>query len=203
MIRVAAAVRNKQPSTRFAIASFNMKQAIKARELSQESGLEIDVRVNSTPELIEAADICLACSGSVSLELLYHAKPTIIYYQISRWAFWLQDKVRIARYITLTNLLNADRISRKAGENYDPDSTHAEQLPMPEYLVCEDKSAAIAARVVDWLTIDELRNRKIEELGKLRDRFAHPGASLRAAEYITDVLGIARESSGEFSRKSA
>jgi len=121
MIRAAATIRQHSPSTRFAVASFNMKQAIKARELSQNCGLDIDVRVNCTPELIEAADICLACSGSVSLELLYHAKPTIIYYQVSRFGYWLQDKIRIARYITLVNLLDADQISRKAGESYNPD----------------------------------------------------------------------------------
>ena len=206
MLRVAVAVKKRIPTTRFAIASFNMKQAIKARELLQDSGLDIEVRVNCTPELIEAADICLACSGSVSLELLYHAKPTVVYYQVSRWAYWIQDKVRIARYITLTNLLDADRISRKAGENHDPDAINAVRLPMPEYLVCEDRSAKIAARVIDWLESEELRQRKIEELKNLRDRFAHPGASQRAADYITGVLGLAKEDAAKshsIARKSA
>jgi len=31
-----------------------------------------------------AADCAMACSGSVSLELLYHTKPTVILYHVSR-----------------------------------------------------------------------------------------------------------------------
>ena len=37
-----------------------------------------------TPELMRLADCCMAVSGSVSLELLYHTKPTVILYWISR-----------------------------------------------------------------------------------------------------------------------
>ena len=203
MLEVAQKVRQQIPSIRLAIASYSIHQAIKARELSHDCGFELEIRVNSTPELVAAADVCLACSGSVSLELLYHAKPTIIYYQISPWAFWLQDKIRIARYITLTNLLASDNILRKPGEFYDPDAPDAESIPMPEYLVCEDRSTPIARRIVRWLEDDDLRSRKTEELIELRERFAGPGASHHAADYIINALGRSQSSCKMPSRKSA
>ena len=49
------------------------------------AGLPIEVCVGRTPELIHLADCCMAVSGSVSLELLYHTKPTVILYWIRRW----------------------------------------------------------------------------------------------------------------------
>ena len=203
LLEIAGAVKKSLPTTRISIASFNIEQAIKARAFSQDSGLDIDVRVNCTPELVESADACLACSGSVSLELLFHAKPTVIYYQTSRWAYWLQDKIRICRYITLTNLLATSRIHRRPGEIYDPDSTDAEAVPMPEYLVCEDRTQPIANRIVEWLANNSSRQTKVEELIRLRDEFAHPGASQRAADYIIGVLKLPSTIGQLHSRKSA
>ena len=50
----------------------------------------IEVHVGRTPELIHLADCCMAVSGSVSLELLYQTKPTVILYWISRLAYFVQ-----------------------------------------------------------------------------------------------------------------
>ena len=52
-----------------------------------QAGLPIEVYVGKTPELIRLAECCMAVSGSVSLELLYHTKPTVILYWISRLAY--------------------------------------------------------------------------------------------------------------------
>ena len=54
---------------------------------------------------MHAANCCMACSGSVSLELLYHATPTVILYWVSRSAFFVQRLFRKVKYITLLNLL--------------------------------------------------------------------------------------------------
>ncbi len=45
------------------------------------------------------------------LELLYHAKPSVILYQISRFGFFIQNRYRRVRYITLVNLLTAKEIA--------------------------------------------------------------------------------------------
>src|SRR5262249_5553244 len=75
-LQAAALVRQKFPQVHFAIASFKSQQAQLARQAVADSGLPIDVHLRKTPELIHAADCCMAVSGSVSLELLYHTKPT-------------------------------------------------------------------------------------------------------------------------------
>ncbi|MEM7313561.1 MAG: lipid-A-disaccharide synthase [Planctomycetota bacterium] len=187
---VVEKVQSESKSARFAVASFKPAHATKAKDMIAERGLDVEVYQGRTPELIEAADVCLACSGSVSLELLYHTTPSIIQYKISPMAFRLQNRFRIARYITLVNLLETDRIERRPGEHYDPDEDAADSVPMPEYLSHEDCSTAIARRVLKLLTDKEGYERNRERLKQLREKYALPGASQRAAEYISMTLGM-------------
>ena len=68
------------------IAAFKPAQAELARQAASSSRLPVDVYVRKTRESIHAASCCMAVSGSVSLELLYHAKPTVILYWINPFA---------------------------------------------------------------------------------------------------------------------
>ena len=67
-----------------------------ARTMAREAaavGLEMEIHTGKTPELVHAADCCMAVSGSVSLELLYHTKPTVILYWVTRRAHWLAKRL--------------------------------------------------------------------------------------------------------------
>lgn len=187
-LKAAAMVRQRVPDVRLAIASFKPRQAEMARRQVAASGLLIDVHVGKTPELIRLADCCMAVSGSVSLELLYQAKPTVILYWISRLAYFVQGFFRKVKYITLVNLLNADEIYPKDITPYDPAQPDADRVLYPEYLTCADKSAQIAAHVVEWLTDPAKRETRVAELTALKTKVAHGGASSRAAQYIVDSL---------------
>ena len=187
-LQAARIVQHEVPSAQFAIASYNEKQADIAREQVTAAGLSIDVFVGRTPELIHAADCCLACSGSVSLELLHHQKPTVIHYRIGPFLAVLRWALLKTRYITLVNMLASDNIFSRRGETYDPDAPGAEEVPFPEYLTRHDKAEPMAAHIVRWLTNEPERRRRIAQLARLRARYGHPGASLRAAEYIVTAL---------------
>ena len=119
------------PGVRFAVASFKPHQAELAREAVADSGLPIEVFVRRTPELIHLADCCLAVSGSVSLELLYQTKPTVILYWISPLAFAVQKRFRSVKYITLVNLLTTDELFPKDTTPYDPDSSERSTCCFP------------------------------------------------------------------------
>ena len=181
----AKIIRKRLPRVRFAIASFNKEQAALATETLKEQDFEADVYVGKTPELIEAATCCLACSGSVSLELLYHTKPAVIHYRIGKIPFFVQRYFRKVRYITLANLLATnDRYCRR-GETYDP-KVDAERVPFPEYLTSVDKSNEMAQHIVTWLTDPKSYQAVSAQLQSLKERFAIPGASKNAASYILD-----------------
>ncbi len=108
MIESARRIQARVPQVQFAVASFKPQQARVARAMVDQSGLPIEVFTRRTPELIHLADCCLAVSGSVSLELLYQCKPTVILYWISPLAYRVQSWFRRVKYITLVNLLACD-----------------------------------------------------------------------------------------------
>ena len=187
-LKAAEGVRSRVRNVRFAIAAFKPHQAEYARRLVAESGLPVEVYVGRTPELIHLAECCMACSGSVSLELLYHKKPTVILYWVTRFAYWVQGYFRKVRYITLVNLLNARELFSAKLTPYDPKEPGAERVLFPEYLTWEDKSTQIAGHITRWLVDDNRREGLVAELAKLKARVAHGGASRTAAEYILAQL---------------
>ncbi len=187
-IKAAYDIHQAQPDTRFAIASFNEKQAVIARDLIRDSSLPIDIHLGKTPELIHAATCCMACSGSVSLELLYHNKPTVILYWVSRLGYFVQKHFRTVKYITLVNLFAADDLFPKRITPYDPNEPGADKIPFPEYVTCGDKSQQLASHIVEWLSDEDKLADRIDLLHELGQEHARPGASARAAEYIVATL---------------
>ena len=141
-----------------------------------------------TPELMHLATCCMACSGSVSMELLYYTKPTVIHYWISPLAYAVQKRFRKVKYITLVNLLSTGELYPADLSPYDPSQPGAEKVLFPEYLTCEDKSAAVAGHVIQWLKDPAALARQVAALEQLKAEVAHGGASARAAEYILREL---------------
>jgi lipid-A-disaccharide synthase len=171
-LKAAAGIQRTVGAARFAVAAFKPQHAETVRGMIEKlsagakpHAADIEVHVGHTPELMHLADCAMACSGSVSLELLYHAKPTVILYRVSRPAYLVQGFFRQAKYITLVNLL-------------------ADEMLFPEYLTCEDRSGEIAGHVIEWLREPAERAARVAALERLRAEVAHPGASRRAAEEI-------------------
>ena len=187
-LKAAAQVHAAVPEARFAVAAFKPHQADMARREAAASGLPIEVYCGKTPELMRLADCCMAVSGSVSLELLYHCRPTVVLYWISRPGYFVQRFFRKVKYITLVNLLAADELFPKDLTPFDPSQPDADKVLFPEYLTCEDRSAQVAGHVIEWLTDPAKRQARIEALARLKAQVAGGGASQRAAEYIVRTL---------------
>jgi lipid-A-disaccharide synthase len=187
-IKTVAKVNKAVPRSRFAIAAFRPHQADFAKELVEKSGLPIRVYQNKTPELMRAAHCCLACSGSVSLELLHHRKPTVILYWIPRYAYIIQTWFKKVKYITLVNLLSTKNIDDSDLRPFDPSQPDADQVLFPEYLTYEDKTDQLAAHLIEWLTDSGRYIQRVEQLDSLAKEVGIPGASFRAASYIVDEL---------------
>jgi len=77
MLAAGQKVHAARPDTRFLVAAFNQRQAEAVRAILP-AGLPVEIHVGRTPEIIELAEACIAVSGSVSLELMYRAKPTVV-----------------------------------------------------------------------------------------------------------------------------
>lgn len=189
LLNAAKRIQAEVPQSRFAIAAFNERFAARARELLASTGLAADVHVGRTQELIAAAECCLATSGSVSLELLWHEKPTVIVYKINLLWRLLQLGFLQVRYVTLVNLLASADINPRERKLFRPDQPDADQVPMPEYVRMQDPSESMAAHVVDWLNDPQQMAHYVDLLRRIKAHVAQPGACRRAAEIIVRALG--------------
>lgn len=192
LLDTAKSVLVENDTCRFAIAFFNESQRQMSSKLIADSKLPIEVYVGKTPELMRAAYACVACSGSVSLELLYHRKPTVIVFKVRRLAMVVQAFLLRIKFITLVNLIAAKEIRRTSFRVYDPDDPNAESCVMPEYLTAGDPSKKVARRVLGWLSDVRSHSENVAQLDHLANRYAQPGATARAADYLLKELSRER-----------
>lgn len=190
MLRAAARVAAERPDVRFVVACHHGRHAEQARSIAQEtfdaskrgSGppsidpARLHVFAGRTPELMRLADAAWAVSGSVSLELLNDALPTVVLYTIRPFDLWVARWFIKSRFICLVNLL-------------------ANAEVMPEFLVDRDASPELAAQALRWLNQPKERGESSRRLAELRERVAKPGASERAAAGIAEALGVRVQSS--------
>jgi lipid-A-disaccharide synthase len=187
-LKAAALVRAQVPDVRFAIATFKPQHTVMARRLVAYSRMPIDVYNGKTPELIQLATCTMAASGSVSLELLHHTKPTVIQYIVNRTGYWMQLLLRKVKYITLVNLLTADELYPQDMSPYAPNQPGSEKVLFPEYVSYQDRSAQVAAHVIEWLNNDARLADRIDRLAALKAQVCQPGSCAKAADYILQAL---------------
>jgi lipid-A-disaccharide synthase len=192
-LRAAQLVRHRVSDARFAVAAYKPKHAEQCAALARQTGLPVEIHVGRTPELMAAAHSCLACSGSVSLELLYHTKPTVIHYRASVALSLIAKTLATVPFITLVNLLVCDDLAPKNPQPYDPDRPDADKALFPEYPTHRDRSVDLARHLVEWLSDDAKHELLVARLAALKQQIAHGGASQRASQYILRALGCPSE----------
>jgi lipid-A-disaccharide synthase len=179
MISSALKIRARYPDSRFLVAAFNERHAAIAREVITAAGacnLPMEVHVGYTPEIIELAEACIAVSGSVSLEIMYRAKPAVIVYRMKPLSLWLARRLVKLPYFTLVNLL--------AGEEL-----------FPEIATSQDKSDRISEHVLGWLNDSKARMKVVNCIAALRDRVAMPGACEKSATFLLSAIETAKHAS--------
>jgi lipid-A-disaccharide synthase len=177
MIQAANKMAFVRPGVRFAVACLHERHKKLAEGIlhsviekeGRSPGLEIDIHASRTPELIRLARVAWAVSGSVGLELMVEALPSVVVYKIRRFDLWVARFFIKARYISLVNLL-------------------ADTELFPEYLTWRDVSDELVRWSLSWLDDPRARHEAREALATLRHHVARPGAADRAAESIVSWL---------------
>ena len=151
MIRAAVKLAQQRPASRFAVACLHERHKALAEQIIARTARDadghpaaapsIEIHAARTPELIRLADVAWAVSGSVSLELMMEALPTVILYKLNRLDLWIARPFIKAKYITLVNLL-------------------ADAELMPEYLTVGTSRTSWCSWAATWLDDpDRLRPR--------------------------------------------
>jgi len=122
--------------------------------------------------LMRRSALCIAASGTVTLETALLGTPTIVAYKLSPLTFALARRVVRVPYISLPNLILGEGV-------------------FPEHLQQDADAAPLAARAVEWLAtpgrLDAIRQR----LERLRELLGPPGAPERAARSVLEAAGHA------------
>jgi lipid-A-disaccharide synthase len=203
LVRAAAEIRAEVPRARFAIGALHERHARRISEVIDADtagrGLGIEIHAGRTRSMIGTAAAAIACSGSVSLELLAARVPTVIVYRLAGWAYVAQSWLRQARYFTLVNLLaSQEPIGPVQGvwlpplgiPPADPEAVY------PEYLSVRDPADRVAAHVVEWLVDAEARRRVVNRLEAIASVVARPGSAARAAAVVLTIAGGGLAASG-------
>ena len=191
LLNTARRLQARNPKLKVGVASFNDRQSDRARREIKAAGLEFEVHTGRTAELIDRATCCLACSGSVSLELLYHQVPSVILYRVSQLKKFLGQLVLRSRFITLPNLMAVDDIRRTRWRLADPNIPEdLSEMLIPEFLATSDCSEPMANILQGWLESPRAHQQQVERLGQLRNQVAQPGASQRAANWVVEFIRL-------------
>jgi lipid-A-disaccharide synthase len=170
LVRAATRIHQARPDTRFLFACFKDAHRQMVEASLRGCGLPAETFVGRTTEVIRAARACVAVSGSVGLELLYHGKPSAVVYRVGRLDLKIARPFIKARYISLVNLL--------AGREL-----------FPELLTDRCEAEALSGHVLGWLNDAGAYEARCRELAELRERVARPGACGRVAEHVLRALG--------------
>ncbi len=114
-----------------------------------------------------------AVSGSVGLELMVEALPSVVLYKIRPFDLWVARFFIKSRFISLVNLL-------------------ADAEVMPEYLTAQDVSGDLANWAESWLNDPAKREQAVSAARGPAQRVAVPRASERAADQIVKALETTR-----------
>ena len=170
MYRTAVRIHQARPDARFLVACFKPHQQKWIDDyLARHAPLPLTTHVGKTPEIIDLATACITVSGSVSLELLWRAKPSVVVYRMGRVGLKVARWLLKVPYICLVNLL--------AGKEL-----------YPEFATYRCESAPVAEHVLRWLNEPAVYAAACSELTALRDQVAAPGACERSARYVLDAL---------------
>jgi lipid-A-disaccharide synthase len=196
LVRAAATIRRDVPNARLAIGALHERHARRIEEVLRSTdtapSLGIEVHAGRTRSLIHEATAAIACSGSVSLELLAARVPTVIVYRISGLAYVVQSWLRHARFITLVNLLACRDPVGPVRPVLRPPATVPPADPeavYPEYLAVQEPSARAAAHVVEWLTDPMARRRVVDRLEAIAAEVVRGGSAERAAAAVLAIAG--------------
>lgn len=186
LIDSANSIREKHPQARFAMGCYDQNHLEFVLPKCSDAGIE--AYAGKTQELMTQSSACIACSGSVSLELLHHRIPTVVVYNIGLVKYIVQIFVLQCKFITLPNLMNAADIKKTKWLPFNPDAPNGEPVLMPEYLTWRNPAARVAQHIARWLGSAQELEQKKTELDQLASQYAKPGATRAAATYIIEQL---------------
>jgi lipid-A-disaccharide synthase len=174
MLEIIKRVSRIVPSVRWVVGNYRPHQLTRCREMQIAANVSapLEYFVNSTSEVIEAADCCFMVSGSISLELLARQTPGVVLYRANSFARLVARAMMICRFITLPNLI-------------------ADRELMPEFISAgnpERDIRTMTALLIEWVSKSEVIASRKETLARLAGHATTTGATGRTAQLLLRLI---------------
>ena len=170
MLQAAARLARRMPHAHFVLPLASTIRADQVRPLLQGRDLQLTVMEGKTHEAIQACEVLVAASGSVTLEAAIFGTPLVVVYKVHRLSYEIGRRLIRVEHIGLVNLV--------AGETVAPE------------LIQDQVTAEGIVKEVMGILEDPGRQAWIRSrLEEVRRRLGSPGASSRAAEIALSLLG--------------
>ncbi len=169
---VLAQVRERHPDVRVALPTVQGVAAL-VRDLTRGWPVQPMIIEDAAQKraAFAAADVALAASGTVSLELAANACPMVIAYDMNPLTMWLTLRMALIDTVTLVNLVSETRV-------------------IPEFIAGRCRADLIAPAVLDLLENPDARARQTAAMEVTMDRLGRGGEApgLRAARSVLSFL---------------
>jgi len=169
MLESAKILMDKIPDSQFVIpvAASYLKEEIEA--MVKRSGISVKILEGSTYGILVSSDIAIICSGLATLEAAILGVPMVVVYKVSFLTYIIAKAVLKIPYISPPNILAGKEI-------------------VPELLQRKANPPDIANAVFFILKNSEKLENMKKGLSGVVSRLGPPGASLRAAEIVLEVI---------------
>jgi lipid-A-disaccharide synthase len=129
------------------------------------AGLAVSIAVESTDDVLDAADAVVTASGTATVQTALHDRPMVIVYRLSPLTYLLGR-----RFVQLTTF---GMVNLVAGRSI-----------VPELIQDQFTPDAVAREAISLLTDGERVAAMRRDLAEVRERLGAPGASHRAAQAV-------------------
>ena len=158
------------------VAAPGMDNSLLSTCNSEGMGIDCHIIREDRYSAMQACDVVMAASGTVTLELAILQTPMVVAYRVSPFSYLVGRRLIKVEYVTLVNLVAGKKV-------------------VPE-LLQENAEAASLCREVRMLLENETANQEMrKELGRVKTMLGSPGASDRAAVIALEIIDHGQASS--------
>ena len=168
MLATLGKLRDAFPGLRAQMVLPSQPLADQARALG--AGAQLEIKTGGLPDALAEADLAVASTGTVTLECAVFGVPTVAIYKTSWSTYQVGKRIVKVRYLAMPNLL--------AGEEL-----------FPEFIQDSATAENIAPAGIELLRNENLRMKLKARLAEIIPTLGGPGASLKAARAILDLVG--------------
>lgn len=140
-----------------------------ARNLARQVFRGLEVQVGGLPEALRSATIAIASTGTVTMECAFFKVPTIALYKTSWSTYQIGKRIVTVKHLAMPNLL-------------------ANELVFPEFVQDAATGPNLAKAALGLLQDEPQRQAMQAKLGQIIAGLGTPGANVRAARAIWDLL---------------